>query len=65
MPFLVSSLVAQSFSHFCYRLFRRPSGRSVTFDQLSPSMAGSMKSLRAKAESPNQWFNSLKNKLRK
>ena len=49
---------------FC-RLFRRSSGRSVTFDQLSPSIAGSMKSLRSRAESPNRWFNSLKNKLRK
>ena len=50
---------------FSCRLFRRSSGRSVTFDQLSPSIAGSMKSLRSRAESPNRWFNSLKNKLRK
>ena len=54
-----------SSGHLCYRLFRRSSGRSVTFDRLSPSMAGSMKSLRSRAESPNRWFNSLKNKLKK
>merc|ERR1711915_675167 len=43
------------------RLYRRSSGRSVTFDQQSTG-GGSMRSLRMRPESP-AWFNTLKHKM--
>ena len=58
-PNLHLFLLSFYLSHF--RLYRRSSGRSVTFDQQSTG-GGSMRSLRMRPESP-AWFNTLKNKM--